>query len=135
MVTQWVVFVCSGTRYGIPLASVAEILAPLPYTRVPGAAEGVAGLAGIRGAIVPVLDLGVVLGQGCSVALEDHRLLVLEAGGRTAAAAVDEVRAVSGALLVPSSEQAGWWAGSAHDDEGAFSVLEPERLLDVMLQG
>lgn len=141
MLTQWVVFVCSGVRYGIPLDSVAEILAPVPCTRVPGAAAGVVGLAGIRGSVVPVFDLGLLLGHGSSAALDDHRLLLLEAGGRNAAAAVDQVKAVAPARLEGTGIVRADGAlrrcvsGIARDDEGTFEVLTPALLLQAMLDG
>lgn len=49
-------------RYAIPLDRVAEVLEPVPATRLPEAPPAVLGLVNHRGRIVPVLDLGVLLG-------------------------------------------------------------------------
>ncbi len=48
--------------YGLPLATVAEVLEATPVTRLPGAPPAVLGLVNVRGAIVPVLDTALLLG-------------------------------------------------------------------------
>lgn len=49
-------------RYAIPLDRVAEVLEPVAATRLPEAPPAVLGLVNHRGRIVPVLDVGVLLG-------------------------------------------------------------------------
>jgi len=58
---SFVVMVVDGAEYGLPIASVREILHVPAITRVPFSADAVAGVVAIRGVVVPVLDLGVRL--------------------------------------------------------------------------
>jgi purine-binding chemotaxis protein CheW len=51
-----------GERIGLPVARIKEILEPSATTRVPGAPKAFSGVVNVRGAIVPVVDLGVALG-------------------------------------------------------------------------
>jgi purine-binding chemotaxis protein CheW len=50
-----------GLRAGIPLSHVREIMRPLPIARLASGPAFVLGLSVIRGASVPVVDLGAVL--------------------------------------------------------------------------
>lgn len=53
-----------GTQlYAIPLASVIECLRPLPTEVIPQAPPFITGLSVIRGAPVPVVNLGALLGM------------------------------------------------------------------------
>lgn len=54
--------VSAGRVCALPLAHVRETMRPLPVERFPGAPEFVLGLSVIRGANVPVVDLGLLLG-------------------------------------------------------------------------
>ncbi len=65
-----------GDAYAIDLADVSGLFADKAITRLPSAAPGFLGLAGFRGAMVPVYDLGVLLGYP---AQEAPRWLVLAA--------------------------------------------------------
>lgn len=52
-----------GQAYAIRLSEMTGLFAGKKITRVPGSAAGVLGVAGFRGALVPVYDLGAVLGE------------------------------------------------------------------------
>jgi chemotaxis signal transduction protein len=135
--TQWVVFRCAGARFGLPLDRVREILAPRPFTRLPGAGPEVCGLAGIRGRVVTVLDLGVVLRNTPAAAVADHRLLLLDINGRQVGAAVDEVVMIVPALVVPAGEggtELPAAVGTGRMEDGAFVALDPVRLIEQLLQ-
>jgi twitching motility protein PilI len=92
---QWVVFTCDGRRFVVPLERVREILTPQPLTRLPGCGPEVAGLAGVRGRVVTVFDMGVLLAARPAVGIADHRLLLIEYGERLVGAVVDEVVTVA----------------------------------------
>lgn len=86
--------VTSGSRRAaIPIAHVRETMRPLPVEPVAGAPAWVRGLAVIRGAPVPVVDLDALLGGG---APGDHhrRFVTVTAGARVVALAVDDVLGV-----------------------------------------
>lgn len=72
----------------LPLASVEEIMRPLPVKPLEGMPPFVMGIAVIRGAPVPVVDTGSLLGrQGSS----PTRFIALKVADRRVALAVDEV--------------------------------------------
>ncbi len=72
---------------------------PLPVTPFEGAPGVVLGLAVIRGEVVPVLDAGLLAGDG---PVRPGRFVTVKSGGRTAALAVEGVlgiRAIDRASL------------------------------------
>jgi purine-binding chemotaxis protein CheW len=87
-VTAALVFVVAGRRCAIPLTHVVEAMRPLPVTPVDDMPPFVRGVAVIRGAAVPVIDPGALLGVP---APQPRRFVTLKAGGRLAAIVVDEV--------------------------------------------
>jgi purine-binding chemotaxis protein CheW len=72
----------------VPLARVIETLRPLPLEPLSGAPGFVRGLSIIRGAPVPVVDAGILLGGSPS---RSTRFVTLRVGLRTVALAVDAV--------------------------------------------
>lgn len=82
-----------GHRAALPLASVREIMRPLPITSIAGAPAFVLGLSLIRGVSVAVVDLGVLLGE-TSVRTPFTRFVRLELGTRSVALAVQAVTGV-----------------------------------------
>jgi len=76
----------------LPLEHVAETLRPLPVETLSGTAHFIDGLAIIRGAPVPVVDLARLLGNVTDE--RRTRLVVVKIGERTAALAVGRVLGV-----------------------------------------
>ena len=134
-VSRWVVFRCGEQRFGVPLAQVNEIVPPLPFTRLPGAGADVCGLVGVRGRVITVFDLGMMLGDQAAAGVVDHRLLLLELGGRRLGVAVDEVCEIASAALERALSEAepdrmGPAAiGVARGEDGPFTALDASRLL------
>ena len=87
-------------RVGIPLASVRETSRALALVPLRGAPPFVLGLAVMRGASVPVVDLPALLGGNTSSA-ELGRFVRLELDGRSVALAVTHVE---GVLALESSD-------------------------------
>lgn len=139
--TQWVVFRCADRRFGVPLARVTEIIAPQPFTRLPGAGREVCGLVGVRGRVITVVDFGELLGTRPATAAADYRLLLLEIAGRRVGAAVDEVMEIA---LAPVGPRAGLDAGEGipdgvvlgigRSDDGEFIAIDPESLTARLLK-
>ncbi|WP_437580872.1 chemotaxis protein CheW [Sorangium sp. So ce887] len=73
----------------LPLTAVAETLRALDVRSVPGAPRFVRGLAVLRGAHVPVVDLAALL--GVTDGQRGARLVSVRAGARPLALEVDEV--------------------------------------------
>lgn len=77
----------------LALTDVSEVMRPLPIERVDGAPFFVAGLAVVRGAAVPVVDLGAVLEGGAPSHLWG-RFVSVKVGARHVALAVGGVLGV-----------------------------------------
>ena len=116
----------------LPLRDVIETLRPLPIEPLAGAPSYVCGLSILRGAPVPVVDLGLLLGVE---QVRATRLVALRVGARTVAAAVGAVlgvRTLSGDDgLPPLLKEAGHGAiqtlGSL--DRELLLVLEGARIV------
>ncbi|QRE73172.1 chemotaxis protein CheW [Methylobacterium aquaticum] len=85
-----VVIDLAGSAYGLPAGAVRGVQrAPESLMRVPGAADGLAGMLAMRGGAVPVLDLRRRLGLPPGGEGDRRRLVVVEAGGARAGLLVD----------------------------------------------
>lgn len=104
-----------GERWLVaPRGEVREVL-PLPTAaRVPGAAPWLLGVANVRGNLLPLTDLGRLLGVSSGAARREGRLLVLNSDTVPAGFLVDEV--VGHRSFVPGDQrhelarEAGAWA-------------------------
>jgi purine-binding chemotaxis protein CheW len=86
-------------RCALPLATVAEVLRPLPEEPIANAPPFVRGVAIIRGEAVPVVDAAMLMGEAGSA---PTRLVVLALGERRVALAVDgceDIRPVGRAAM------------------------------------
>jgi purine-binding chemotaxis protein CheW len=85
------VLVCRVRRYfcALPLAHVVETMRPLPIEPLTTALELVTGVAIIRGAPVPVVDLGSLLGT--DEVSSPTRFVTVSVDNRRVALAVEEV--------------------------------------------
>lgn len=135
--SRWVIFGCDGRHFAFPLGHVRAILHSRPLTRIPGCGPTVCGLLGLRGQVVTVLDFGAALGLRPSATIPDHRLLLLEAGERAIAGAVEVVATVTraeggdGWRIVTGGEPArGVVPG---DGERVAVAVDPDELLGGLL--
>ena len=116
----------------LPLRDVIETLRPLPIEPLAGAPSYVCGLSMLRGAPVPVVDLGLLLGVE---QVRATRLVALRVGARTVAAAVGAVlgvRTLDGdGSLPPLLKEAGHGVIQALGslDRELLLVLEGARLV------
>jgi purine-binding chemotaxis protein CheW len=119
---------------GLPIEHVIETMRPLPVERVSGAPHYVIGVSVIRGAPVPVIDAGRLLGAG---AVQPGRFVTVRVGNRTAALAVAHVLGTSRIateslhLLPPllRSAQSGIVASMGTVDDELLLVLRTVRLV------
>ena len=77
-VDQYLSFTVAGTAYGIPILKVKEILQYEPPTRVPGTPASIRGVVNVRGAVVPVVDLGVKFGKAEAAPTKLTCVLIVE---------------------------------------------------------
>jgi purine-binding chemotaxis protein CheW len=87
--------------YGVPIASVHEIVRVPEITPVPDAPASVEGVINLRGKIVSVIDLRKRLGQKNVVSSKRNRILVVEHNSRLCGLMVDSASEV---LKLPESD-------------------------------
>lgn len=76
-----------GTTVAVAAEAAREVTRRMTAARLPGADEFVCGVVNVRGAIVPLVDLGRLLGTGQST--PDGWVVTLDLGGLRLALAVD----------------------------------------------
>jgi purine-binding chemotaxis protein CheW len=86
--TSWLLCRTGTHLCAIPLGHVIEILRVLPIEAVAGAPPYVLGLCIIRGTAVPVVDIGLLIGDQTT---NSERLITIRAGSRTIALATETV--------------------------------------------
>lgn len=93
-------FVVGDVTYALEIASVREIVAPLPITALPHTPPPVPGVADHRGEVVPVVDLRTRFGLAPR-SWQDRRSkwILVDVGGRTVGLVVDSVTEVFGASV------------------------------------
>jgi len=85
--TSYLVALVGGKRLALALSDVIEVMRPLPVSKLTGTPPFVLGVAVVRGAPVPVIDAGALLGETGPRTFS--RFVSLRLGGRSAALAVD----------------------------------------------
>jgi purine-binding chemotaxis protein CheW len=76
--SQYLSYVVAGTDFGVPILKVKEILQFEGATAVPGTPPSIRGVVNVRGAVVPIVDLGVKFGRGETVPTKRTCVLVVE---------------------------------------------------------
>jgi purine-binding chemotaxis protein CheW len=129
-----------GETYGIDILKVQEIREIDVVTRVPRVAPYVRGVINLRGAIVPIVDLGLMFGFPEAIALKAASAIVLNVDNRLVGlvvASVSDVIALAEDEIVPAPEMAGRAIGAAVEGIGTRQAAEGEEpavsvlLLDV----
>ncbi|GJE42636.1 chemotaxis protein CheW [Methylobacterium soli] len=92
---RYLVFTLGTDDFALDAGIVRELLRPPGLTRVPGAPAALAGLANLRGAALPVLDLRRVVRPDLEPATEPTRVVVADAG-EPVGLMVDRIVAFSG---------------------------------------
>lgn len=86
--SPWLVCRVGALLCALPLEHVVEVMRLLPIETVAGAVPPVRGLSLIRGAPVPVVDAGALIGESAARA---ERLVTIRIGERCVALAVESV--------------------------------------------
>ena len=89
--TQAIAVEVAHHRLLIPMAQVAEVVDLPPTTRLPGTASWLIGVANVRGEILPVVDLGLFLGNPASSANRRCKVVSFQRAGLNLGAVVDRV--------------------------------------------
>lgn len=129
-----------GESYGIDILQVQEIREIDRVTRVPHVAAFVRGVINLRGAIVPVVDLGMMFGFPEPIALKEASAIVLNVDNRLVGLVVESVSdvvALADEEILPAPELGGRSIAGAIAGIGARRAAEGEEqpasilLLDV----
>ncbi len=102
----------------LPLTEVEEVMRPLPVETMLGAPAGVLGVARIRGAPVPVVDLGALLGGAGAPASVGRRFVTVKQGTKRLALSVE---GLVGTRWLPV---ASLHAPAASDREGVAQAVD-----------
>lgn len=86
--------VVGDVRYAVPIATVREIVNPLPLVELPNAPSSVVGVADYRNEVVPVIDLRARFGLGSIPATRRTKWIILRRSARSFAIIVDGVTEV-----------------------------------------
>ena len=131
-----VCFELRGQELALPIGDVRETLPVQPVTRVFLTPPSLAGVFSLRGEIVPVIDLGVLLGLPRTEVGEDSKIVVVEHKAVTAGIIVDrlrDLRTLEAALDPPpanvAAEVAGLLLGVAATSTGTVRVLDAHAVL------
>ena len=108
--TEFLEFGLAGELYAVELAFVREVCAGKQITHIPGAPPFMAGVANIRGRILPVADLAIFFGMRPEAA-NRRTIVILRGRGAGKPAASGEVQelgiladSVRGALSLSAAE-------------------------------
>lgn len=78
---RWLRLRCGVQAYAIELLKIREVVLPSPLLALRGAAPCLAGVMNLRGQVVPVVDLGLQLGDAAVEETAATRIIVLEDAG------------------------------------------------------
>ncbi|MBA3462835.1 MAG: purine-binding chemotaxis protein CheW [Deltaproteobacteria bacterium] len=131
-----VCFELRGQELALPIGDVRETLPVQPVTKVFLTPACIAGVFSLRGEIVPVIDLGVLLGLSRTEVGEESKIVVVEHAAGTAGIVVDrlrDLRTIDQALdPAPSNlatDVAGLLLGVAATSTGTVRVLDARAVL------
>ncbi len=113
----------AGRHYGAPLQAVREVFTLGPLTPVPTAPAAVAGVANLRGQVVPVLDLMRLLDLGLHRLRLGDPVVLVESEGTRVGLLVDRVVGLlgPGAVTAATADRP-----EAIDLQGLLQVLRAE---------
>lgn len=133
-------FALGGDDYCVAAEQVRELVAAAPLTPLPGAPAWVRGVFNLRGAVVPLVDLGVKLGLGSTAAARPSWVvaeLTVERRRHVLAFETEEVRTIveigdAELLATPPTGirvRGDCVRGLVRSSEGFAVVLDLERVL------
>jgi chemotaxis signal transduction protein len=114
-------------RYAFPVGEVLEVAEVGDVTAVPGAPGGVVGVRNLRGQILPVIDLGQILGVVGDAGLRS--LVVAEHGEYRAGLAVDELEDVGPLPEISEQSESPFLEGAMLVDGSLVGVVNVAAVL------
>ncbi len=133
-----VCFELRGQELALPIADVRETLPVPPITRVFLVPACLAGVFSLRGDIVPVIDLGILLGLPATAASDDSKIVVVDHAAGVVGIVVDKLRDLRTveAPLDPApvnlaAEVAALFLGVVATPSGSVRVLDARAVITV----
>jgi purine-binding chemotaxis protein CheW len=131
-------FRLQGGRYAFEAPLVTEVVRLGPLTRLPAAPAFLPGVFTHRGEVLPVLDIGQLVGQGAQPIRASTRAAIVHCGPWKVAVVSD---GVEGLVSLPrrsiepapaeSSAMAEFLSGVGRDRKGPVAILDLPRLVEV----
>lgn len=124
---RFALFAIDGTRWAVPVNSVAEVHQLAAATPLPHPAGPLVGYLDLRGDVVPVVDSRLLLGIAPVTYDAAMHYVVVADSGRRVALVVDEILGVTEAQPAGDAGTAGLAApvaAMARDDAGLVPVLD-----------
>ncbi len=133
---RFVCFLLGDQELALPIHAVRETIRLRPITRVFLTPSWLVGIFGLRGEIVPAIDLAPWLGMSRTSVGPESRLIVLRQRSKVLAILADalaELRVMDGATLSSaprtlSAEQSALVTAVASTPTGTVRVLDPDAL-------
>jgi chemotaxis signal transduction protein len=124
--TVHVRFRVGAEAYAVPVEQVLEVAEVGRLAPVPGAPATVLGVRNLRGQVLPVVDLATLFGLEHEVPAP--RLVIVEAQGKRAGLAIDEVTDVSDLAGPVQESESELLAGSTLSGGELIGVVDVERV-------
>jgi len=140
---QYLTFMLDGEPYALGILAIKEIIEHGQTTRVPMMPQFIRGVINLRGAVVPVIDLGVRFGAGPTAITRRTCIVIVEVENEDGAQdvgilvdAVNEVMEIAAADIEPAPAfgariRTDFIAGMGKLDDKFVVILDPVRLLSV----
>jgi len=128
-------FLDGEQRYGINVFKVHEVIQRPTLTRIPNAPAVVRGMATLRGKTIPVLDLGMALGQA-PISKDGSGIVIVTEYNRTVQGflvrAVDRIVNINWEKVVPPPDGTGddhFLTAIAHVEKEMIEMIDVEKVL------
>lgn len=132
---QFVIFTLDKTMYGVDIMKVQEIIKMSEITKIPNSDKSVIGVVNLRGKIIPVLDIGEMLGREPSEVNSKWKILIMKKDGGNIGALVEnisEVKKIESSVIEEPPESLidknRALSGIAKKDEKLYMILDIDRL-------
>jgi purine-binding chemotaxis protein CheW len=131
------VFACGESLYAVPADRAQEVVSLPALTRVPGAPAHLLGVFAHRGEVIPVIDLGALMGAKAETNLRRAVLIRVSRGGL----ALTATRVAGVSVLQGSFEPLGTdgiqahLKGPAKAPAGDVAVIDPEGFFEFLAHG
>ena len=139
--SQYLTFMLGGEAYAIGILAIKEIIEHGNMTRVPMMPQFIRGVINLRGAVVPVIDLGVRFGTGATQMTRRTCIVIVEVESEGESQvvgilvdAVNEVMDIAAASIEPAPDfgtriSTEFIAGMARIGDRFVIILDPACVL------